>query len=367
MPYQFQHVEIRTFDFHLMLAPLAGGTQPKAAFNYLVDPALYNAQYTAAGAKTNTANLSFSPLHWRTLNFHHFWKHYQTIQPAAGGKYDFWKLQMPFIGAVKDPIKLISGSPNINGTVVATVFLSAIGWSTSLNISIAGQMTTAELSDFVGKLSNKSTALFEIGGQSLTLPEVFEYIGKLVLSEVYEPKSIDAIKIKRQLIVCPFEATGPVAHYPAGQVGAKRISTADRASLHSIIQGAAVSFSDVGILEKEKKFLLTQFHDGPDFAITYFDRGTLLFMLETAIDSGAARRALQSKLDCLLTNIRNYLLVTLDLYQFCLATANNPNLDAKTKALRADLVYSLQSIPQGYSNHFCQSFHMNFTPIGKLK
>jgi hypothetical protein len=366
MPYQFQQVEIRAFDFHLMLAPLAGGTQPQAAFNYLVDPNLYNQQYSA-NVQTNTANLSFAPLHWRTLNFHHFWKHYQTIQPAAGGKYDFWKLQMPFIGKVNSQIKLISGSPNINGTVEAGIFLTAIGWSTNIDISIAGQLTTAQLSEFVGKLANKPAPLFEVGGKQLTLPELFEYVGKIVLSEVYEPKSIDAIKIKRQLIVCPFAATGPVDHYAANQTAAKRISTADRASLHSIIQGAPVSFVDVGALEKEKKFLLTQFHDGPDFALTYFDRGTLLFMLDTAIDDGAYRRARQSKLDCLLTNIRNYLVITLDLYNFSQATAGNPNLDAKTKGLRSDLVFTLQAIPQSYSNHFCQSFHTNFTPIGKLK
>lgn len=366
MPYQFQRVEIRAFDFHLMLAPLAGGTQPKAAFNYLVDPNLYNQQYNA-GTETKTANLSFSPLNWRTLNFHHFWKHYQTVQPAGGGKFDFWKLQMPFIGKVNKQIKLISGAPNISGTVVASIFLSAIGWSTTINISIAGQMTTAQLSEFVGKLSNKTAAVFAIGGKQLTLPDLFEDLGNLVLSEVYEPKSIDTIKIKRQLIVCPFEATGPVDYYPANQVGQKRISTADRASLHSIIEGTPVSNDDVRDLENQKKFLLTQFQDGPDFAITYFDKGTLLFMQDTAINSGAARRALQSKLDCLLTNIRNYLVITLDLHNFCAATANNPNLDAKTKALRADLVYSLKSIPQNYSNHFCQSFHANFTPIGKLK
>ena len=366
MPYQFQRVEIRAFDFHLMLAPLAGGTQPKAAFNYLVDPNLYNQQYSGA-AQTNTTNLSFAPLNWRTLNFHHFWKHYQTIQPAGGGKYDFWKLQMPFIGKVKQQINLVSGSPNINATAEAGVFLSAIGWSTNINISIEGQLTTAQLSEFVGKLSNKPAPLFAIAGKQLTLPELFEQVANIVLSEVYEPKSIDALKIKRQLIVCPFEATGLVAHYPAGQVAAKRISTADRAALHSIIQGAPVSFADVGVLERDKKFLLTQFHDGPDFAITYFDKGTLLFMLDTAIDSGAARRALQSKLDCLLTNIRNYLAITLDLYNFCQTTATNPNLDAKTKALRSDLLFTLKAIPQSYSNHFCQSFHTNFTPINKLK
>src|SRR6185503_367169 len=187
MPYQFQRVEIRAFDFHLMLAPLAGGTQPKAAFNYLVDPNSYNQTYLAGG-QTKTASLSFTPLHWRTLNFHHFWKYYQIIQPAGPGKYDFWKLQMPYIGTVSDQINLISGSPNINGTVEASIFLSAIGWSTSLNLSIAGQMTSAELSDFVGKLSTKPAALFQIGGKALTLPELFEYLGKIVLGEVYEPK-----------------------------------------------------------------------------------------------------------------------------------------------------------------------------------
>ena len=365
MPYHFQRVEIRAFDFHLMLAPLAGGTQPKAAFNYLVDANLYNQTYVAGG-QTKTASLSFTPLHWRTLNFHHFWKYYQIIQPAGPGKYDFWKLQMPFIGTVRDPIKLISGSPNIDGTVEANIFLSAIGWSTSLNLSIAGQMTTAELSDFIGKLSTKPAALFEIGSKALTLPELFEYLGKVVLSEVYEPKSIDETRIKRQIIICPFEATGPVAWFRAGQKGS-RISTADRASLHSIIQGTPVLFDDVGTLEQENEILVTQFHNGPDFALTYFKKGTLLFMLDTATAGGAYRKTLQKKLDCLLTNIRNYLVITLDLYNFCTATEKNPNLDAKTKALRTDLVYSLQSIPQTYNNHFCQSFHNNFTPIGKLK
>jgi hypothetical protein len=366
MPYQFQRVDICAFDFHLMLAPLAGGTPTKASFNYLVDPTLYNQQYSA-GSQTNTANLSFSPLDWRTLTYHHFWKYYQTIQAAAGGKYDFWKLQMPFIGRIKDQIKLVSGSPNITGAVIPTIFLSGIGWSTNLNIRIAGQLTSAQLSDFVGKLANKGASLFEIEGQRLTLPQVFEYVGNTVLTEVYEPKSIDAIKIKRQLIVCPFEATGPVAPYPAGQTGAKRISTADRASLHSILLGVPVSFADVRNFENERRFLLTQFYNGPDFALTYFEKGTLLFMQDTAIAGGAYRRALQAKLECLLSNIRNYLVITLDLYNFCLATANNPNLDAKTKALRSDLIFSLQSIPKNYSNHFCQSFHANFKPISKLK
>ena len=365
MPYQFQRVEIRAFDFHLMLAPLAGGTQPIAAFNHLVDPALYNQKYNAV-APTNTANLSFIPLHWRTLNYHHFWKYYQVIHPAGGGKYDFWKLQMPFIGTVGDPIKLSSGLPNVNGTVEASIFLSAIGWSTNLNISLSGQMTTAQLSEFVGKLSTKTAPLFEVGPRKLTLPELFEYLGKIVLSGVYEPKSIDETRIKRQLIVCPFEATGPVAYYEGDQ-GGPRISTSDRASLHSIIQGTPISFDDVRNIENEKKALVTQFHDGPDFALTYFNKGTLLFMLNTAIAGGPYRRTLQKKLECLLTNIRNYLVITLSLYEFCYATEKNPNLDAKTKALRGDLLYALRAIPQHYSNHFCQSFHNNFTPIGKLK
>jgi hypothetical protein len=366
MPYGFQEVDILAFDFHLMLAPLNGGIQPNAPFDYLVDPNTYNQQYSGA-AKTETAHFSFAPLNWRSLSHHHFWKHYQTIQPAAGGKYDFWKLQMPFIGKFKDAIDLVSGLPNVTGTVRPVVFVSGLGWSTCLEISIVGQLTAAELSKFIGGLSSKGAAPFKIGPKRMSLPEVFELLGNYVLSEVYQPKSIDTLKLQRHLIVCPFAATGPVGHYPADQVGAPRISTVDRASLHSVLLGRPVSFAEVQDLERNKKFLVTQFNKGPDFALTYFEKGTLVFMMNTAIAGGAYRRALQAKLDCLLTNIRNYLVMTFSLYNFCIATAGNPTLNLKPTSLRTDLVFTLKSIPNSYNNQFCQSFHKNFTPIGKLK
>lgn len=366
MPYGFQQVVICAFDFHLMLAPLTGGIQPNAPFDYLVDPNLYNQQYSA-GTKTQTAHLSFAPLNWRSLTYHHFWKHYQTLQTdATTGKYDFWKLQMPLSGKLKDQVKLVTGVPTITGTVRPTIFLSGIGWSTNVTISLTGQMTQAELSNFVGSLSNKGAAVFEINGKRMTLPELFEVIGNFVLTEVYQPKSIDTLRLKRHLIVCPFAATGPVGHYPADPMQ-KRISTADRASLHSILLGAPVSFNEILNLERDKKFLVTQFYQGPDFALTYFDKGTLIFMQQTAIGGGPYRGALQSQLDCLLNNIRNYLLITFGLYHFCLATDRNPTLNQKAKTLRGDLIFTVKAIPNSYSNQFCQSFHQNFTALAKLK
>jgi hypothetical protein len=284
---------------------------------------------------------------------------------VAGANYDFWKLQMPFISQPDIPIRIISGSANFTGSARPVIFLNGIGWSTNLDIKLRGQMTSDELRDFIGQLSNKTAAFFEIAGKRMTLPEVFEYFGDLVLGSVYEPKSIDSIKLKRHLVMALSEFSGPMAHYPADQVGAKRIARGDRASLHAILLGAPVSFDEVLDLE-QNKFLLTQFFAGPDFAITHFEKGTLLFMQQSATSAAYQNRALRSKMRCHLSNIRNYLLMTLDLYHFCLDTKNNAAINASTKALRADLVSTIQGIPKKYTNQFCQSFHNHFGPLKKL-
>lgn len=361
MAYQFDAVDICVFDFHLMTDPLLGGISTKQTANFLIKPAAYNSRYVSA-TPLQTARLKFKPLDWRARNYHHFWRFYQTIR-VAGSSYDFWKLQMPFLSGLDVPIKLVSGSITFSGTVRPTVFLNGLGWSTNLDIRLLGQMTSDDVRDFVGRLSTKPAAFFEINGKRMTLPEVFEYVRDIVLNDIYEPKSIDSLKIKRQIVMALAKFIGPTAYYPANQQG-KRILRADRGSIHSMLLGVPVSFDDV--LDLENRSLVTQFGNGPDFALSHFDKGTLLFMQTSASAHGYQDRALRSKMLCHLFNIRNYLLMTLDVCSFCGDTKKNPAINASTQILRNDLVKTVQAIPQKYSNDFCQSFHNNYGPIRKL-
>ncbi len=132
-----------------------------------------------------------------------------------------------------------------------------------------------------------------------------------------------------------------------------------------MLKGRPVSFAEAINLENEKKFLLTPFYNGPDFAISYFDYGTLLFMQQSAVAGLDQTRAVRSKTRCHASNIRNYLILTLDLYNFARDAKQIAATNAKVKALRKDAQVTLQEIPKRYNNPFCQSFHSNFGPLNQ--
>jgi len=361
MAYDFHTVDISLFDFHLVMDPLVNAAAINNSFKFLVDPTDYNQHYIA-GKAVQTPSLKFVPLRWRSLNYHHFWKYYQTIWSTGGG-YDFWKAQMPFIGkAEQTKIKLNSGSANFDGTVRAMVLLSGIGWSTNLDIHLHGHMNPTELTSFVGQLSKAGAGMFEMNGTPKTVAGVFEYLGELVRKEVYASTTIDLLKIHRHSIVTLSSFTGPVATY---QPSSTQMSSADRGLFHSMLRGRLVNYAEAINLENEKKFLLTTFYNGPDFAISYFDYGTLLFMQQSAVAGSAQTRVVRAKMRCHASNIRNYLIMTLDLYNFIRDAKQVAAINAKVKALRKDAQVTLAEIPKRYNNPFCQSFHSNFGPLSQ--
>ncbi len=363
MAYKFQAIDISFFDFHMMIDPLINPASIKSDFSFLVDPPAYNQQYLSA-VTVQTPAMDITPLKWRFLNYHHFWKYYQTIW-SNGGVYDFWKLQMPFIGETNQGTKLgfDPGLPGIEGKVKATVFLTSMGWSTNLDIHLQGEMTPDMVSKLVSKLSKGGAGNFRINGTPSNLPGVFEYFSGLLHKDVYAANIIDSLKIKRHTIITLSSFTGPVAYYSLTNRSGKQMPAADRALFHSILKGTPVSFADVIGLENPRKFLLTQYYNGPDFALTYFDLGTLLFMQQSALFSGERDRLRSSKMRCHASNIRNYLLMALDLHHFCRDTKKIAETNPNVKALRDAALVTLQDMPTKYTNQFCQSFHSAFGPL----
>jgi hypothetical protein len=362
MAYQFQAIDISVFDFHLTLAPLLNPNSVNKDYQFLVDPAAYN-QYYTAGTPIKTKNLILDPLDWWTLNYHHFWRYYQTIWPL-GSSYDFWKLQMPFIGKLAgQQLKVNTGSPNFIASIRPRLFVNGFGWSTNFDIALRGNMTPAQVTNFVGRLGDKNVRMFELNGIPKTLPELFEHFGQSVQQELYAPQVINFVKINRHMLMTVASFTGPVAPY---RDSGNEIPTADRAWFHSMLKGTKVGFAEVLDLENNK-FLLTQFHDRPDFAISYFDYGTLLFMQQTALDAMTQGRVHRSKAKCHSSNIRNYLLTTLDHYVFWRDAKKTAGASPAVKTMRDDALITLQEIPNKYNNQFCKSFHTNFGPLTKNK
>jgi len=363
MAYVFDAIDISIFDFHLMIDPLTNPGSVNSNYAFLVDPAVYSQRYQS-GTAVKSAAFTLTPLRWRSLNYHHYWKYYQTIWPL-NGSYDFWKLQMPLIGEIKQvELGLNTRSPNFTGEVDSNIFVTGMGWSTNLDISLRGPMTPTDVSQFIARLSNKGASMFLVNGTPRILPEVFEYLGDLTHKELYPLHVVPILRLKRFIVMTIASFNGTLAPY---QATARRIPAADRALFHSMLGGETVSFTEVIDRESgvsKNPFLLTQFQSRPDFAITYFDYGTLLFMQQTAQNAFKEGRA-RSKMRCHSQNIRNYLLTTLGLYYFRRDSKNTAALNAKVSTMRTDALTTLQEIPKKYNNAFCQSFHYNYKPLLK--
>jgi hypothetical protein len=371
MAYEFQSVDLSIFDFHAAVNALTNPASVRPEFQFLTDPAQYNARYQG-GQPIETDGLRIRPMRWRAFSYHFFWKYYQLIHQT--GQPDFWKLQMPFVCYPKQTeIKLHTGSQDFEGFVRPTVFLSAMGWATDLNIRLRGRMKPADVQEFVRRLANKPASPFEVDGARMILPEVFEHFTALVRGGVYLPNMVDALKVKRYMIMSLSQYSGDLAFYrgPAA-AGVKQLPAADRALFHSMLRGAPVGVPDVIKLENERKFLITRFIDpaesnNPDFAITYFDYGTLVFMQRTASGSNAARwKARRGAMRCHASNIRNYLLMTLSLHAFYRDSASEAAASATVKDLRDSIKASLVQLPARYTNPFSQSFHGGYGPLQKL-
>ena len=313
------------------------------------------------------------PLRWRTMTYHHFWKYYQLIHQL--GAADFWKLQMPFIGhPTHTDITLVTGSADFTGVVRPLLFLSAMGWSTNLNIRLRGHMRPSHLQDFVSLLPHKSASFFEVNGTRKTLPEVFEFFAARVRQDVYQPNLVDTLKLKRYLVMTLSQFSGEIGFYRSPSAGVKQIQipAADRALLHSILTGTTLDVPELIRREQQKKFLLTRFADpldstNPDFALTYFDHGSLIFMQRTALTENYTQwKGRRAAMRCHASNIRNYLLMTLTLYSFYRDTKKEAAVSDKVAALRHSIHTTLLELPRSYTNPFCLSFHGNYGPLLKL-
>jgi hypothetical protein len=85
-------------------------------------------------------------------------------------------------------------------------------------------------------------------------------------------------------------------------------------------------------------------------------------MQQTAV-AGSQTKAVRSKMRCHASNIRDYLVMTLDLYNFARDAKQVAATNPKVKALRKDVLATLLEIPNKYSNPICQSFHSTFGPL----
>jgi hypothetical protein len=347
----FSEVDIHIFDVYTTVRPLLveGCFQPK--FQFLVQPDAYREKYKGNGWVL-TPSFNVHHLSGRFQRHNHFWKNYLPIQDG-----DYWKLQFPFVCSFnRRPVTLRSSEAGFEGSVSSQIYLSALGWSSNLDIHLTGNIKLPKLRDFVGALRGVQPAEQEgawllLRAQSgdcqpANLSDIFSHFRDLLLAEVYSPDSPpQAIRHEeRQFVISLAEFDGRIISFRQTPRG-EGMTEADRAMLYSVLRGRSF---DVGSFRKEivaQPFTLTNFTDRQDFMITIFDYGTLMFLQQGAHKQSGGR----GRLSCFASNVRSFAQITWMLYYFyqdSQQAAANPTV----AALRDAVKVNLQRMRDRYNN-----------------
>jgi len=70
-----------------------------------------------------------------------------------GGKQDLWKLQPPFVCELQSQrLMSLPPEPALRQRFGLASYLSALGWSTNIEITLSGEVSPQELRTFIGAL-----------------------------------------------------------------------------------------------------------------------------------------------------------------------------------------------------------------------
>ena len=323
----FEAVDLHIFDVHTTVRPLVFNNCLQEGFRFLAEPDAYRAQY--AGGKTIlTKSFDIHTLSKHSQTQNHLWKNY--LNRFEDSTIDYWKLQAPFICSLRQPTVSLDENLGFQGRISPLVYLSALGWSSNLNIHLRGNIQISALLDFIlgiiGKDDPTSTGTgtgLKLNGHSAKLAGVFSALAKQLLQEVYDPANPPTTRgpeLPRHIIVSLSKFKGPPLAYQR-TISTRGMTNADQALLHSLVRGERIMPRELGKKLRETTPTMVSFGPGPDFMLIYFDYGTLVFMQNSARQNDLRQR----RLSCVAANIRSYAMMIWSMYYFSLATKDASN------------------------------------------
>ena len=352
MAYIFHDVVVFAFDIHTAISALEsappGQFQPR--FQFLTDPAQFNPFYRGC-RDVNLPGFGFRPVPATKLISDHFWSQY--ISMAGNKDRDFWRIQMPLICHPKRTKLALRAAPvKVQITIRPEVFLSPMGWSTNIRIGFRGNMTWKQTVELVQAVMDRSVDTpFLIGTDGARLTEVFQYYQRQVVDAVFQGAGPPhpPTKIPRYFVVSINHFEGPVKRYRT------EMTRAERARIESLLYGRQIGYSEEG----SRPLTLTTIDD-PNFALTDFDHGTLVFAQTDALKLNYAR-----KLHCLASNIQKCMMMAFSQLQF-LKLANRGSNSPLLTAMRDNALDTLHRFPESYCHPFCTSLFLNHLSLAEI-
>ena len=358
-----RRVEIFLFDLHSALRPFLNASLLQPAFGFLLDRKAYEATLQGQVAAPPAAHFTVSPI-VRQLKRNHFWKHFRQILPAGStGDGILWSLQTPLRCVPRGmKLEMQTNLAGVTARVRPVVLLWPAGWSSNLEITIQGDHTAQQLQDLVREILTGSPFLLDATSRKLS--EVFARLSRDLKEDLYPKGAVigDVIKVPRYIVVAITASADALPRYSdrfhPGTSGTL-MTDADRVLIHGALLGRPVKHEEVLLAKKGEDFLETRFL-GEDFAVTYFQHGSLLSLSHASTSQTKS----PASLHCLTSNVRSCFLIAhalINLYDDAKAYEKSNPLLAE---LRAAAAASLRDLPTYYRNPLCRGFFLNH---GRLK
>jgi hypothetical protein len=352
----FKDVDIFLFDFHWDERPLFHPERLKPDFAFLSNPEAYD-QKQKAGMPFPAGGLELSPVTPHARKRNRFWSRY-----GAGGisssKGD-WNYQTPF--TIRPKVTVTLALPNATVRVRPLIYVTSLGWSTSLELAVSGSLAPDHLHALTTDLLNKKK-IFTIAAEQQHSNSVMSHFGKLWQNSVYEDPGKgpqDTLLIPRHIVVSIARYEGEAKPYQHRVYAEKWMKAPERAQMHGILWGKPFAPQQVGEGD-DQKYLYTQFGDSNNFALTYFEHGSLVFMQDEAAEK-APKKSRRESMRCLARNLSDFSRTVLSFDQVLKLPMNEP-----LKTLKDTLRQCLQLTGVAYTNQFCKTWYLKHNLLKQL-
>jgi hypothetical protein len=382
MNYTFHSIKLSIFDLHIALRPLLlpESEAVNDSLRFLVEREGYQDYYKQIAS---TDSFSIVPLEKSVLRGNRFWQVYMRIPEISwlNNTPDFWNLQIPFVARPKMKVlcndsALKLSEKGIQTTVEPEIFITGIGWTTSINIHLEGEIDPCYLIELIAyfrtgrsPLSEQDVYPFLVQNGSFSEPmrlnQLYAFIANKLRSELYNvPRNSPGDKrvIERYHVISIKKYEGEPLLYRRekhDKPNIKVMSPSEQALMHSLVYGRFVDEEEALQQIEGRTLLYTQFDDA-NFALTGFDHGTLHFMQEILRKENLSPETL----DCMGNNILIFLRIIFALYHFYNSSKGAKNV--KIVKLRGNICKALKGLAGSYTNKFCEGFYDNYDHLSQL-
>jgi hypothetical protein len=354
MSLSFARAEIRLFDLHLCLPPLLDPTLFTPDFAFLADRVAYMERFLTL-PELDRPHLVVRSLR-RELRRSRFWDRYGSIlvPELAAAESQVWDLQVPL--RVRPKGLDLFYSPDPSARLGASAFLFPGGWSSQLVLSLPGPHTLDSLRAKVSDLLHGEP--FRLASAPRRLSQIFAELAGRLREDMHGGRVRTTPALARHVVIELLSRGEVPTLVPSG---AGSMSDADRARLHGALLGTVIGIPELIARERAHSFLCTPFSNG-DFALTYFEHGTLLSLSNTVLHGKNATSA-----ECLAGNILACTLMAQFLATFLKAAQDFAASDIRIAALCRAAGSALRQLPKVYDNDFCHGLFENHGTLTTLR